>query len=319
MEIIMISRFRNWFGKMVFGAPIVFINEFHKPPYGGGNQFLLALRAEFLRRGIHVGSNRVGSRTRAILFNSFNFDFDRLRRLKNDGIRMIHRVDGPISKYRGKDEELDRDIHKLNSELADRTIFQSRYSLDMHREMGLEFNDPVVIPNACDPTIFFRKKEGIVPQDGQKIRIISSSWSDNPRKGLETYKWLDANLDFDRFEYTFVGRCQAHFTNIEKVEPVQSERLAELLRHNHIFLTASMNDPCSNALIEALACGLPAVFKKSGGHAEIVKKGGLGFDQVENIPALLEELVFDYGTFQTRIDLPGIEVVASQYYKLMTE
>jgi glycosyltransferase involved in cell wall biosynthesis len=305
----------KWLSLMFFGAPIVFIHEFHKPPYGGGNQFLLALRAEFLRRGILVGHNRVGRRTRVILFNSFNFDFARVRKLKNKGIRMIHRVDGPISKYRGKDEEIDRDIHKLNNELANGTIFQSQYSLRMHREMGLEFRNPVVIPNACDPAVFFKSFDSLAPENGQKVRIITSSWSDNPRKGLETYKWLDSNLDFNRFDYTFVGRCQTEFKNIRKIAPVGSEALADMLRQHHIFLTASMNDACSNALIEALTCGLPAVYHDSGGSRELVGCGGCGFEDSLEIPMILKRMVADYDRYRSGIKVIGINEVAVRYHQ----
>jgi hypothetical protein len=34
-----------------------------------------------------------------------------------------------------------------------------------------------------------------------------TSWSDNERKGADTLAWLDRNLDFDRYELTFVGRA----------------------------------------------------------------------------------------------------------------
>src|SRR5258705_13913015 len=75
-------------------------HEFHVPPYGGGNQFLLALRGELERRGLSVEVNRVSGGTPACLYNSFNFEFHRLRRFARDSVRMVHRVDGPIGVYR---------------------------------------------------------------------------------------------------------------------------------------------------------------------------------------------------------------------------
>ncbi len=305
------------FKRQLFGADIVIINDFHQPPYGGGNQFLLALRTEWERQGILVGNNSIGKKTRVILFNSFNFDFNKLRRFKKSGIRMVHRVDGPISKYRGKDEDLDRKICLINKELADKTVFQSNYSLKMHREMGLEFSQPCVIPNASDPAIFFPSNQRKPLQIGEKIKLISTSWSDNPKKGQEIYRWLDKNLDFRKFEYTFVGRCQADFLNIRKFAPVGSKELAKFLRSNHIFITASENDPCSNALIEAMSCGLPAVYYKSGGHTELVKGGGLGFDNIESIPFLLDKITQDYKGYCSMIDVLGIKDVAQKYYSFM--
>ena len=55
---------------------------------------------------------------------------------------MVHRVDGPIGVYRGFDDGTDVRIVEINRELADATIFQSRYSLDKHRELGLELRRP---------------------------------------------------------------------------------------------------------------------------------------------------------------------------------
>src|SRR5262249_28582015 len=134
-------------------SDIAVFHEFHPPPYGGGNQFLLALVAEFERRGLTVEANRVSGSTPACLYNSFNFDFARLRRFTRGEVRMVHRVDGPIGVYRGFDDGTDRRIAAINA-LADVTILQSQYSLEKHRELGLELCNPTVIHNTVDPAIF---------------------------------------------------------------------------------------------------------------------------------------------------------------------
>ena len=61
---------------------------------------------------------------------------------------MVHRVDGPVGVYRGFDDGTDRRIAAVNRKLANATILQSHYSLEKHRELGLELRDPVVIRNA---------------------------------------------------------------------------------------------------------------------------------------------------------------------------
>ena len=57
---------------------------------------------------------------------------------------MVHRVDGPIAAYRGQDDGTDRQIFLINQELADATVFQSKYSLEAHRAVGLELKNPIV-------------------------------------------------------------------------------------------------------------------------------------------------------------------------------
>ena len=158
---------------------VAIFHEFAPPPYGGGNQFLLALVRELERRDLAIEVNRLSGETPACLYNSFNFDFARLKRFARSGVRMVHRVDGPVGTYRGFDDGTDRRIVEINQELADATILQSTYSLDKHRELGLALRDPVVIRNSVDPAIFHpahapaeQRRRGCVssPAAGRTIR-----------------------------------------------------------------------------------------------------------------------------------------------------
>lgn len=227
---------------------------------------------------------------------------------------MVHRVDGPIGAYRGRDDGTDQKIWQLNHECADTTIFQSRYSLDRHVAMGLEFRDPHVIANAADPSIFF---PGSPHAPATPLRVIASSWSDNPRKGGPTYAWLDAHLDPSKVAFTFVGRIAEALPHSRVIDAVPSAALADLLRQQDVYLTASADDPCSNALIEALTCGLPAVFRRSGGHPELVGAGGYGFDAPEEIPDLLERAARNYAELQSRLAPPQMASVADEYLRVM--
>jgi glycosyltransferase involved in cell wall biosynthesis len=219
-------------------------------------------------------------------------------------------VDGPIGAYRGFDDGADRRIVEINHALADATVLQSRYSLDAHRELGLELRDPVLIPNAADPRIFFPAP---APPPGPRIRLIATSWSDNPNKGAATLGWLDRHLVADRYELTFIGRLPVELRRARVFPPVASDDLAALLREHHVYLAPSLNDPCSNALIEALSCGLPAVFARSGGHPELVGEAGLGFDDAEEIPELLDRLVSELDDRRALISVPSLDDVADRY------
>ena len=296
---------------------LAIFHEFHEPPYGGGNQFLLALRAELVRRGISVEVNRLSGRTPACLYNSFNFDFHRLERFARDGVRMVHRVDGPIGVYRGFDDGTDRRIVGINA-LADATILQSRYSLEKHRELGLELRNPLVIHNAVDPAIFHPPAEH-EPLGDRRLRVITTSWSDNPRKGSEVLRWLDENLDFGAYELTFAGRTQQRFERIRVIGPLASQPLADLLRAHDVFLAASRDDPCSNALLEGLACGLPAAYVRSGGHPELVGDGGIGFDAAEELPATFARLHEELSERSAAIHVSPLSAVADRYLEALRQ
>jgi glycosyltransferase involved in cell wall biosynthesis len=306
----------DWRASRRRSADVALFHEFAPPPSGGGHQFLRALGRELATRGIDVEENRISGRTPACLFNSFNFDFGRLRRFARTDCRMVHRVDGPIGVYRGFDDGTDRRIADVNAELANATVFQSRYSLKKHLELGFELHDPVVISNAVNPAIFHppERREAL---GGRKVRLIALSWSANPRKGAEALAWLDENLDWNRYEMTFVGQLPERCRQIRTVEPVVSSQVAELLRAHDIYIAASRDDPCSNALLEALACGLPAVFRDSGGHPELVGNGGLSFSADEEIPEALNRMVDGLDAFREAIAIPSVASVADRYLDVL--
>lgn len=298
-------------------APCIgFWHEFHKPPYGGGNQFMTALRAALLRLGVRVVSNRMSSSVDVHLCNSAWFDvkiFERAARRRR--VRMIHRVDGPVALYRGTDWSEDERIHDLNRRHAAATVFQSDWSFRKLKEHGLEFVRPMIIRNAPDPAFFHPAAER-PPLAGRKIRLISTAWSDNPSKGGDLYRWLDEHLDWGRFEYTFVGRIGQRFRNVRHIPPQDSRELGALLRSHDIYVTASRNDPCSNALLEGLFCGLPALYYQHGGHGELAGFAGLPFSGPEDVLPQLERLAANLEAFRGCFWLPSIDDIARRYLEL---
>lgn len=297
-------------------ADLALFHEFAPAPSGGGHQFLRALVHELEGRGVVVESNRISGATPACLFNSFNFDFRRLRRFARRDARMVHRVDGPIGAYRGFDDGTDARIAEINSALASATIFQSEFSLAKHRELGFELQAPVVIPNAVEPAIF-HPPAARAPLEGRRVRVIASSWSDNPRKGAESLVWLDRNLDPDRFELTFAGRPPVVFERFRVVGALDSRALADLLRSQDVYVAPSHDDPCSNALLEALACGLPAAYRESGGHPELVGDGGLPFRADGELGDVLDRLVNELEIRRAAISTASISSIADRYLDVL--
>lgn len=297
-------------------ADLSIFHEFEPPPAGGGHQFLRAFMRQADARGLRIENNMISRTTRACLFNSFNFREQRLLRMKRNSVLFVHRVDGPVDVYRGWDGGVDRLIYEVNQKIADKTIFQSNYSLHKHEELGMRFRNPSVIMNAADPEIFHPRGR-VAFSRARKIRLIAASWSSNVNKGAPVYQWLDENLDWERFEFTFVGSSPIRFKNIRMIPPLDSYKLADLMRERDIYITASKNDPCSNSLIEAMSCGLPAIYLQSGGHPEIVKQAGAGFEAAEQIPGLLNQVVDGYESFQSSISLASIEEVSEQYLKTL--
>jgi len=297
-------------------ADLALFHDFAPAPTGGGHQFLRALVAEFERRGLTVELDTISRETTVCLLNSFNFDFHRLRRLARDDVRFVHRVDGPIGTYRGFDDGTDARIAAINGELAAATVVQSRYSLDAHRDLGIELVEPHLISNTVDPSVFHPPAER-ERLEGRRIRVIASSWSDNPNKGGDVLAWLDRNLDHERYELTFAGRSDEVFEHVRVLGPIATEPLAAELRRSDVYLAPSRNDPCSNALLEALASGLPAVYRKSGGHPELVGDAGVPFDAADEAAAALDRLVAELEERRTAIRMAPIDDVADRYLEVL--
>jgi glycosyltransferase involved in cell wall biosynthesis len=61
------------------------------------------------------------------------------------------------------------------------------------------------------------------------------------------------------------------------------------LRASDVFVLSSVIEGMANALLEALACGTPAVVTDAGGNAEVVQDGKTGFVVPRNAPQRLAE------------------------------
>ena len=290
------------------------INIFHRlkeGPWGGGHQFLKALKKELVRLGCYQENSELAD---VVLLNSFE-DTSSLFRFKRkySSKIFIHRVDGPIFLVRGRDKILDKKVFRINQAVADGTVFQSKWCLDKSKDLGMPKNEfETVIYNAPDRNIFNRSDKKTLDRK-RKIKLVAVSWSDNWKKGFEYYQFLDDNLNFSRWEFVFVGRSPVKFKNIKIVSPLPPEKLAALLKEQDIYVTASQNEPCSNALIEALACGLPSLVLESGGHPELIGKGGVLLKNKEEMVKGLEKIVQNYKTYADNSPIFSIEKVAQEY------
>ncbi|MBC7833661.1 MAG: glycosyltransferase family 4 protein [Phycisphaerales bacterium] len=308
-------------------------NNFTPPPWGGGNQFMLALKAECERQGFEVSVNGEFDSSRPVMahvLNSVQFPIEKFEEgmaaIGASGearARVVHRLDGPIAMIRRTPEALEQDTRcfGLNERYAAATVVQSWHTIRAIREMGFDPVRPVLIPNGVEPA-YFHRGVGIgqmgVAEDatGGRIRVIATSWSPGPSKGASVYAWMDRNLDPARFEMTFVGNVPATLKNWRKIDPQPSEKLGQLLREHDVYITASRDDPCSNALIEAMACGLPALYFNGGGHPELAQFGGLPFTRADEIPGLLERLATHRPMYRNLIAVPDIATVCRRYMSL---
>ena len=276
-----------------------------------------ALRKELEKQGVY---SKTPQEAEVIIFNSYPFGaeylFKKIWELKQKDPNkiIIHRVDGPISFYRGKNRTIDKIIACFARNFADGIVFQSSWSQRQNRKsFGLVSPYQTIIHNAPDPEIF-NQIEKIKFRPNRKTVVVAVSWSKNIRKGFAIYQYLDRNLDFGRYAMYFIGNSPIKFKNIKWLTPLVPENLGQILKRSDIFITGSLNDPCSNSLIEALSSGLPVVARRSGGHPELLKNGGELFQGKKNVIAKIEKVKNDYHNYQSRLPQFSLQKTAQEYY-----
>ncbi len=227
----------------------------------------------------------------------------------------IHRIDAPQFLVNKADSALDQYIFQSNHHLSDGTVFQSPWSRQQCLEAGLRIPDyEITLINAPDPTHFFPPDRRI-RQD--KIYIITNCCGVDGAEELELYQYLDEHLEFHRFDMSIVGLPTMEFKRINNLGSLSKEKFGAELRKHHIYFAGRRKDPCCNALIEALHCGLPGLVLNDGGHPYILEEtggSGLTFEGKEDVLERLDEIADNLEMFRQRIDPPRIDEIAERYY-----
>lgn len=294
------------------GMKIFIDSTIRQEAWGGGNQFLKALGRELEERGVLASSRTDAS---AILFNSYQDIPSLIRtRITSPRTRCVWRLGPEFSIHRPgiKWKIVDFLTVFLASMVAHGVIFQSQWSYSRARRLGFfKRKNVFTIGNATDPSIFFKPEEKITT--GNRTRLIYTSWSKNVNKGFSYLRFLDSHLDFTKYQMVFIGNSPVSFKNIEMCSALPSEMLADKLRGSDIFVSPTKDDACSNAILEALACGLPVVALHSGGNPELVKEGGMLFSNEEEMIRAIETVAGDINGFRGRIAVKSIGEIADEY------
>lgn len=314
--------------------------DFKDHPWGGGNQFLKALKSYLNLHGIYSNDP---IKADVILFNSIDciVSLPAIRKTNPNAV-FIHRIDGVYRLHRKANGVVqDRMSYLANRWIADATVFQTNWAMQTHIRFGFDVlrSSCTVILNAAD-TDTFRPKvastESSVLNAGaslssrsqaefdenncvKPIKIMTSSWSTNWKKGFEILQYLDQNLDFDRVQVSFAGNSPVQFLRIKMLGPLTSTALAQVLQSSDIYLSAVEDDACSNALLEALACGLICLARRSGGNPEILansQQKNVLFDGKNDILVALEQAIAALRYGNAFVQTTRFEDAAHQYLAL---
>ena len=285
--------------------------------YGGANAFLRTLFAELELRGIHT-TNDPTEQFDVALLNALTdgLDLGAVRRLAELGRPLVHRKTGYLGRGSvGQRQVVGGVVLGDAQQIAfdpylTHTVFQSEYSRGVFTAAG-HHGSSTVIRNGVDGEIF---NPGGRRSLGHPVDVVVSSWSSDENKGFPEYRRIDGGLAGGEIRVTLVGRAPADagFRHIRVLRPRGPRRLAAVLRRSHVILQLAKWETCSNALIEGLACGLPAVYLDSGANAELAAPYGVAYEgdlvsaldalqpRYDEIVAALEEQPFRIGLVADR-------------------
>lgn len=251
--------------------------------------FVGQLRAYLDAHGVPHTAN-LGDDYDILFVNSWVVPFETVRRVKEERplVRVVQRVDGSSKDYGGY-RSGDARQARVNL-LADLTIFQSAYSrVSTTRKFHVVGQDGPIIHNPVDLMLFAPEGPTLMRAHGRPA-VACVSWSTNQRKGTRDIDRLAA--DHADVDFVLCGRFEGLKLRSNVIHLGHGSRydVATALRSCDAFLNLSENDPAPNVVIEAMASGLPVLYRDSGGVPELVGDCGLPVT-IERFREQLDEIL----------------------------
>ena len=295
-------------------------------PFGGGNQFANVLRRILLEDGHEVFNDLSCPKLDIILIteprrwlqaSSFGpLEVSRYLRKVNPGAIVVHRIN-ECDERKGT-KTVNNQLALANT-IADHTVYVGTWLIDVFRRHNLTKRYSVV-RNGADKNIFqFNLKKP--PQKGEKLRIVTHHWSPNLNKGWDIYSLIDQSINSNSpYEFHYIGNKPktVQTKNIIVHEPCAGRELSQKLSDNHIYLTASINEPSGNHHIEGASVGLPLVFRQSGALPEYCTNYGEGFDSIDSAWTAIRKIQNNYSEYAHRMQTypADAEIMGAEYLEV---
>lgn len=260
---------------------------------GGPASFRSRLIAELERRGYRVHADASEPDTGVILIIAGTRHLWNVLRAKRRGVRVVQRLDGMNWVHRRRwtglrhflrSEYGNRLLALIRGRLADRVIYQSQFARNWWQTIFGSARVPgQVIYNGVDLTVFTPEGEHDRPSDRIRILLVEGSLGGGNEQGLmnairlanelarrETLpiELMVAGLVPDDLRQT--AEKFAQNVRLNWIGELKRNEIPRLDRSAHLLFSADLNAACPNAVIEAMACGLPVISFATGSLPELV-------------------------------------------------
>jgi glycosyltransferase involved in cell wall biosynthesis len=297
---------------------------------GGMVSFQHKLAEGLKQRGLEVAYDLRDDPYQAVLVTGGTRDLPGLRRARRRGIPVTQRLDGMNWLHRlggsfrtGLRHYLRAEygnfmLQLIRSRLASRVVYQSQFVHGWwERVYGPTPVPSRVIYNGVDLDTYTPAGDEQPPTDRWRLLMVEGSLMGGYEQGLQVGVQLLERLatgysaELSRsLELVVVGRVpeafqsrweaylsrQAPQAKLVWVGLLPPQEIPRLDRTAHLLYSADVNPACPNAVIEALACGLPVLAFDTGALKEIVTPGS--------------GCVVPYGGDPWRLDPPDMEALA---------
>ncbi len=167
-----------------------------------------------------------------------------------------------------------------------------------------------VIPNGVELDRFFPAE---TEEKSDVLRLLTVgrlSVTKRIEMLIETFEILHRTACKIRLTIVGGGKMEQQFRKIAAERDLRdvikitgrmdSKKMPEVYRQNDIFISASMQEGMSNAMLEAMASGLPIVTTRCEGLAELIDGNGLIVekDNIEEIAKAIKRLAEDPGLYK---------------------
>ena len=258
---------------------------------GGMATFRLKFEDGLRKRGIDVTHNP-GEESDAVLVIGGTRHLLPFWKAKQRGLRIVQRLDGINWVHRKRNTGLKHFLRAeygnfivslIRKRIATHTLYQSEFSRKWWEEWyGSVKALSTVIHNGVDLDLYSPVGLQQRPPDRFRVLVVEGNLGGGYEMGLDNAihlaEMIEEKYDF-LMELMVVGKItdelKEHVQARSKIPilwagAVPREKIPEIDRSAHLFFSSDLNPACPNAVIEALACGLPVVAFDTGALNELV-------------------------------------------------
>jgi len=293
---------------------------------GGPVSFRARLMAGLAARGVMLVDDPGDPALDAVLMIGGTSRIADLLVAKRQGVRIVQRLNGMNwihrKRYTGwkhylKSEWNNRLLAFIRGQIADHIVYQSQFAATWWQTVhGSTRASHEVIYNGVDLSRFTPGGVQEMPPDRVRLLLVEAHLGGGNEAGLENALAL-AGLLAKRVpqpvELMVVGEVPAGLRDsihipqgmpINWAGVVKRDDIPQIDRSAHLLFSADLNAACPNAVIEALACGLPVVSFATGSLPELLE-GGAG-------------RVAPYGSNYWKLEPPVVEPLADAALEVLT-